>query len=73
MKDADPKLKDEDLKKEVKMLIDITSSNVVRLSSYYSTPDNFYIFMRYCNGGDLNKLLRIKGSFSELEAKYFLR
>jgi serine/threonine protein kinase len=28
--------------------------------------------MQYCNGGDLEKLLKIRGKFSEIEARYFL-
>lgn len=34
--------------------------------------NNFYLFMQYCNGGDLDDLRQLRGRFSEQEARYFL-
>ena len=37
------------------------SQYVVKIRRAIETPDNFYIFMEYCNGGDLKDLLDAKG------------
>jgi serine/threonine protein kinase len=34
--------------------------------------NNFYLFMQYCNGGDLDDLRQLRGRFTEQEARYFL-
>jgi len=39
----------------------MSSSNyVVKIRKAIETPDNFYIFMEYCNGGDLKALMEAK-------------
>ena len=46
--------------------------NVIMLHDIQETANNYYMFMQYCNGGDLAELLRIRGRFSEIEARCFL-
>ena len=38
----------------------ISSSYVVKLRKAIETPDRFYIFLEYCNGGDLKDLFEAK-------------
>ena len=36
------------------------------------TANNFYLMMQYCNGGDLEDLRQLRGTFNEQESRYFL-
>ena len=63
------------LKNEVKILRktkEIGSDHIVKLFDMIETPDNFYMMMELCNGGDLYKLLKVRDSFSEIEARFML-
>ena len=43
--------------------------NVIALHDIQETANNYYMFMQYCNGGDLSDLLAIRGRFKEQEAR----
>jgi serine/threonine protein kinase len=58
----------QNLKSEIGILSSITSPYVIGLFDIQKTQNNFYLFMQYCNGGDLDELRQIRGRFSEQEA-----
>ena len=60
------------LKSEIGILSKIKSSNVIELYDIQKTMNNFYLFMEFCNGGDLDTLREIRGRFTEEEARYYL-
>ena len=55
------------------MLSKIKSPNVISLKDLQKTPNNFYLVMEYCNGGDLDNLRDIRGRFKEEEARIILK
>lgn len=61
------------LKNEISILAKIESDNVVRLLDVSKTENNYYIFMEYCNGCDLEQFKMIRRSFSEMEARLILQ
>jgi serine/threonine protein kinase len=50
----------------------IKNPNLLSIFDLQQTQDNYYLFTEYCNGGDLSELLKIRGTFSEEEAKFIL-
>jgi serine/threonine protein kinase len=60
------------LKSEIGILSRIVNPNVIGLYDIQKTVNNFYLFMQYCNGGDLDDLRELRGRFNEQEARYFL-
>ena len=65
----------EKLKNEVGILSKTKNSgsgHIVKLIEMIETPSNFYMIMELCNGGDLYKLLQVRRSFNETEARFLL-
>ena len=62
----------QNLRNEIGILSRIESTNVIQLYDIQKTPNNFYLFMQFCNGGDLEHLLRERERFSEQEARFIL-
>ena len=60
------------LKSEIGILTRIQSPNVIGFYDVQKTANNFYLMMQYCNGGDLEELRKVRKSFREQEARYFL-
>jgi serine/threonine protein kinase len=54
--------------REIEVLRQIKGSHIVQLIDVKRTPNNLYIFIDYCNGGDLEKQIKSKKPFSEEEA-----
>ena len=50
----------QNLKNEIGILSRIQSPNVIGLYDIQKTANNFYLFMQYCNGGDLEKLREMR-------------
>lgn len=48
------------------------SDNVIRLHEVVETKNTYYLFLQYCNGGDLKDLLKLRRRFTEQEARYLL-
>jgi serine/threonine-protein kinase ULK/ATG1 len=46
----------QNLKSEIGILSSIQSPYVIGLYDIQKTQNNFYLFMQYCNGGDLEEL-----------------
>ena len=51
--------------REIDILRQIKAENIVQLHDVKRTPNNLYIFMDYCDGGDLDKFLRTRAPLSE--------
>lgn len=62
----------QNLKSEIGILSRIRSPYVIGFYDIQKTINNFYLFMQYCNGGDLDDLRQLRGRFTEQEARYFL-
>lgn len=54
--------------REVEVLRQIKGNHIVQLIDVKRTPNNLYIFIDYCDGGDLEKQLKNKKEFTEEEA-----
>ena len=52
-KSLNPRLT-QNLKNEINILSQIDHRNVIRLYDIQKTTNNFYLFMQYCNFGDLD-------------------
>ena len=55
----------QNLKNEIGILSKIQHPNVIGLYDIQKTVNNFYLFMQYCNGGDLDRLRMLRGRFTE--------
>lgn len=51
---------------ELKLSKELNHSNVLRCLDSYTTARNYYIVFEYCDGGDLEKLIK-KGYFADRE------
>lgn len=60
------------MKRETTILSEIKSEHVVGFDGLYRSFNNIYIFMHFCNGGDLLDLVKLRGSLTEEEARHFL-
>ena len=61
------------LRNEINILTKVHSPYVISLKDLQKTPNNFYLIMEYCNGGDLDNLRDIRGRFKEEEARIILQ
>ncbi|XP_031569627.1 serine/threonine-protein kinase ULK2-like [Actinia tenebrosa] len=61
------------LAKEIKILKELHHENVVALYDCQERPNNVYLVMEYCNGGDLADYLQAKGTLSEDTIRIFLK
>ena len=62
----------ESLKCEVNLLQRIQSQHVIKLNDIEKINGTLYMFMQYCNGGDLDNLLQLRSRFTEDEAHYII-
>ena len=58
---------------EIQTLAKISNSNIVKFYEMLVTTNNRYFVYEYCNGGNLEDLLKSKGRFSENEALIIFR
>ena len=62
------------LQNEILIMSEINSDYVVQLKDATKTPNNYYLAMELCNGGDLENYKKIRGGFlKEKEARLILR
>jgi len=59
--------------REIDVLRQIKGDHIVQLLDVKRTPNNLYIFTDYCDGGDLQKLIKLKQVFSEEDACIILK
>ena len=67
-----PKLYDF-IKNEIDILSQISHPNVIKFIEILRTTNNFYLIYEYCNGGDLEHLLRKRKFLPEKDAQDILR
>lgn len=60
------------LKREISILSEIDSAHVTAFNGIQRSYNNIYIFMQFCNGGDLAELCKLRGALTEEEARFFL-
>jgi len=66
-----PKLYDF-IKNEIYILSKIDHVNVIKFIEILRTSNNFYLIYEYCNGGDLERLLKKRKLLPEKEANIIL-
>ncbi|KAM3139083.1 hypothetical protein pb186bvf_008894 [Paramecium bursaria] len=57
---------------EAKILIQVSHPYVINLQYSFQTPQNLYLAMELCGGGDLYQILQKYGYFKENIAKFYL-
>lgn len=48
---------------EIELMSEIQHQNVCRLYTATKTPSNYYLVMEFCNGGDLQEFVSLKGGY----------
>ena len=48
---------------EIELMSEINHQNVCRLYTATKTPSNYYLVLEFCNGGDLQDFVTLKGGF----------
>ena len=61
------------LRDEVRVLSSIRHRHIVEMREVFETPDELYVVMERCEGGELFDRIIAKGSFSEAEAAKVMR
>lgn len=61
------------LSQEVSLQRKLESAHVVRVKEFLVTPNNFYVFMEFCEGGSLKELLVREKRLSEQRAKMVMK
>ncbi|EAS05912.1 plant dual-specificity MAP kinase kinase family domain protein (macronuclear) [Tetrahymena thermophila SB210] len=61
------------LKNEVQLWKELDHPNIVKFIDFSETPNNIYFFLEYCNGGDLDKLIKRQGRLSEVETIHYFK
>lgn len=56
------------LRNEVRLLRQVSHSNILRFHGLRKSPSFFYLALEYCPGGDLAQLLRARGPLPEAES-----
>ena len=51
----------EKLKREVNIMKQLKNENIVKLLDISQTDNNLYLFLEYCNGGNLEEYLKKNG------------
>ncbi len=58
---------------EINALTHISSPHVIKLHEKLKTQKNYYLINEFCNGGDLQYHLNLRGTLNEKEAKSVFR
>jgi serine/threonine-protein kinase ULK2 len=56
----------QNLELEIQLLQTYRHVNIVSLQAVHKTPNHFYLFLEYCAGGDLQRLIRTRWAGNEL-------
>ena len=62
----------ENLETEIGILDKLSHPNIVRLYGIHKSPHHIYLFMEYCNGGDLHRFIRKNRRLSEETSRQFM-
>ena len=61
------------LEQEISILRDFQHPNIVKLDGIKKTQAHIYLFLEFCAGGDLHKLIKQSGRLGEATAQHFMR
>jgi len=61
------------LKSEVEVLQTVDNKNIVELKEVFDCPQNLYMVMEVCAGGELFDRITEKDHYSEVEARFALK
>ena len=61
------------LQTEIHIMKSINHPNILHLFEYLQTKKNYYLVINYCNGGDLEHLVKVHQRLPEWQAVYFLK
>jgi serine/threonine protein kinase len=60
-------------KREIEIMRSLKHENIVELYDDVKTTDQTYLFLEYCQGGDLKDLIEASQGLSETKARFFLK
>lgn len=73
IKEIDKKHFNDNLRKEISILRNITHPNIIRLFEAIETEDRIYLVLEYCDGGDLGAYIHRHGRVSDDVARHFIK
>ncbi|XP_048501575.1 serine/threonine-protein kinase ATG1a isoform X2 [Beta vulgaris subsp. vulgaris] len=73
IKEIDKKHFNENLRKEISILRNITHPNIIRLFEAIETEERIFLVLEYCEGGDLGAYIHRHGRVSEDVARHFIK
>ncbi|XP_057531813.1 serine/threonine-protein kinase ATG1a [Amaranthus tricolor] len=73
IKEIDKKNFNDNLRKEISILSNISHPNIIRLFEAIETEERIYLVLEYCDGGDLGAYIHRHGRVSEDVARHFIK
>ncbi|KNA08548.1 hypothetical protein SOVF_161720 isoform B [Spinacia oleracea] len=73
IKEIDKKHFNDNLRKEISILRNITHPNIIRLFEAIETEERIFLVLEYCEGGDLGAYIHRHGRVSEDVARHFIK
>uniref|UniRef100_A0A803M385 Protein kinase domain-containing protein n=1 Tax=Chenopodium quinoa TaxID=63459 RepID=A0A803M385_CHEQI len=73
IKEIDKKHFNNNLRKEISILRNITHPNIIRLFESIETEERIYLVLEYCDGGDLGAYIHRHGRVTEDSARDFIK
>ena len=62
------------VRREIQTQLNIVHPNIVRVFSWFNSPDDVFVVMEHCGGGNLYEKINIEGRLSEEQAfRYFIQ
>lgn len=73
IKEIDKKHLNDNLKKEISILGNVSHPNIIRLYEAIETEGRIFLVLEYCDGGDLGAYIQRHGRVSEDVARHFIK
>lgn len=73
IKEIDKKHLNDNLKKEISILRNISHPNIIRLYEAIETEERIFLVLEYCDGGDVGAYIQRHGRVSEDVARHFIK
>ncbi|CAN0016914.1 unnamed protein product, partial [Phaeothamnion confervicola] len=64
---------EEELRREMKIMIELEHPHIIRLIDFFQTPDKFYLVVEKVEGGELFDRIVVKQFYTEREARDLVR